>query len=207
MYQKYFKRILDLLLALVSLVIFIPIAILICLISLLTFKGRVFFKQKRIGRGHKTIFIYKFRSMNDLKDSYGNLLPESERVNAWGLFLRRYSLDEIPQIISILKGDLSFVGPRPLLVEYLPYYSAEENNRHNVKPGLTGLAQVNGRNNIPWPTRFSYDIYYTNNLSFVLDIKILARTIFQIFSGQNTKFSSSLAQERASMEIKAGVTN
>ncbi|CAN5483875.1 sugar transferase [soil metagenome] len=205
MYQKYIKKVFDLFLALVSLVLLLPIAIIISIISFIIFKGKIFYKQKRIGQFNKEIEIFKFRSMTDKMDYDGNLLPEAHRLNTWGYFLRKYSMDEIPQIINIIHGDISFVGPRPLLKEYLSYYSKDEIRRHSVKPGLTGLAQVMGRNSISWDKRFSYDLYYTENLSFILDVKILMKTFFQVITGKNTHFSSSLVQERIVVPLDSGL--
>jgi undecaprenyl phosphate N,N'-diacetylbacillosamine 1-phosphate transferase len=203
-YQDYFKRLFDLVLAFICLFIFMPMALIIFIISSFLFRGQVFFFQNRLGYHQKVFVIFKFRTMNEIHDNYGNTLPDSERINSWGYFLRKYSLDEIPQLINILKGDISFVGPRPLLVEYQPFYSKEEIGRHEVKPGLTGLAQVKGRNSISWEKRFLYDMEYIKNISFTSDVKILMSTIVLILSGQKEIYSRSLLQERSAMPLESG---
>jgi lipopolysaccharide/colanic/teichoic acid biosynthesis glycosyltransferase len=141
----------------------------------------VIFTQERGGFGGKVFKIYKFRTMTDKRDREGNLLPDSERLTRFGRFLRRTSIDELPQLINILRGEMSFVGPRPQLAEFLPHYTDEEKLRHTIRPGLTGLAQVNGRNSIPWNKRFEFDIEYANNISFWLDVKIFILTLATVF--------------------------
>lgn len=143
-------------------------------------KGGVFFKQKRIGLNEKEFHVLKFKSMSDERDKMGNLLPDDERMTAVGNFLRKTSLDELPQLLNVLMGDMSLVGPRPLLPKYLPLYSPEQNRRHGVKPGITGWAQVNGRNNISWHKKFELDLWYINNQSFLLDVKILWLTVKKV---------------------------
>lgn len=175
------KRIIDIVLSLTALILLFPI-ILVCAIALYILKCRpILFKQARPGL-HCNIFqMYKFRSMQDTRDSAGNLLPDSERLTPFGQFIRNASIDELPGLWSVLKGDMSLVGPRPLLVEYLPLYSKEQARRHEVKPGITGWAQVNGRNAISWQEKFELDVWYVNNQSFWLDIKILFLTIKKVF--------------------------
>ena len=147
---------------------------------MLYYKGNPFFTQERPGKNEKIFKIIKYKTMNDNKDSNGNLLTDLERLNSIGYYLRKYSLDELPQLINILKRDMSLIGPRPLLVEYLPFYDEIQKCRHNVRPGITGWAQVNGRNAISWEKKFEYDIFYVNNLSFLLDIKIIKLTILKV---------------------------
>ena len=148
-------------------------------------KGNIFFKQKRPGKHEKIFIVLKFKTMNDKKDNKGNLLPDKERLHKLGLLLRKTSLDELPQLFNVLKGDMSFVGPRPLLVEYLPLYTEKQRLRHSIKPGITGWAQINGRNAISWEDKFNHDIWYVKHKSFVLDIKILFLTFFRIVQAKD----------------------
>tara|TARA_B110000211_G_scaffold13276_1_gene13854 strand:- start:3663 stop:4190 length:528 start_codon:yes stop_codon:yes gene_type:complete len=152
----------------------------ITIVLILYYKGSPFFTQERPGKNEKIFKIIKYKTMNDNKDSNGNLLTDLERLNSIGYYLRKYSLDELPQLINVLKRDMSLIGPRPLLVEYLPYYDELQKCRHNVRPGITGWAQVNGRNAISWENKFEYDIFYVNNLSILLDIKIIMLTILKV---------------------------
>ncbi len=181
MYKKFFKRLFDLIFSFIALIIFMPIMIILYLIIRLNLGKPVIFKQKRPGMNEKIFTLYKFRTMTNQKDKNGNLLPDEKRLTHLGNFLRHTSLDELPELINILKGDMSIVGPRPLLVEYLPLYSDAQKIRHTVRPGLTGLAQVNGRNSISWEEKFSNDIKYVQNISFLTDIKIIIRTISLVF--------------------------
>ena len=148
-------------------------------------KGNIFFKQKRPGKYEKIFIVLKFKTMNDKKDNKGNLLPDKERLHKLGLLLRKTSLDELPQLFNVLKGDMSFVGPRPLLVEYLPLYTEKQRVRHSINPGITGWAQINGRNAISWEDKFNHDIWYVKHKSFVLDIKILFLTFFRIVQAKD----------------------
>lgn len=179
MYEKYIKRIFDFLLALILLILFSPI-ILICALLLKITQGSVIFTQKRPGLNEKIFTIYKFKTMSDEKDENGNLLPDEMRLKSFGKIIRSLSLDELLQLFNVLKGDMSFIGPRPLLVEYLSIYNDEQKQRHKVKPGITGWAQVNGRNNISWEKKFQLDIYYVKNISFVLDMKIFFMTFIKV---------------------------
>ena len=182
MYAKFFKRFLDIVISLTALVVISPILLILIIVGAIAMKGNPFFVQKRPGRinkrkGEEKIFsLIKFRTMSNAKDKNGNLLPDNVRLNGYGKFLRSTSLDELPELINIFKGDMSIVGPRPLLVEYLPWYTKEERHRHDVRPGLTGLAQVNGRNNVEWDKRFQLDVEYVRNISFANDIKIILMT-------------------------------
>lgn len=177
MYKKYVKRILDIILSLLAIIILSPLLIIISVLVLI-FMGRpIFFKQPRPGKNEKIFNMYKFRTMTNKKDKDGNLLPDNQRLNKFGKFLRSTSLDELPELFNILFGKMSFIGPRPLLVKYLPYYTEEEHHRHDVRPGLTGWAQCNGRNLVNWDQRFQYDLEYVNNISLKMDLKVIFRTI------------------------------
>ncbi len=181
MYQKYFKRLFDLI---SSIVLSIVGAIPFVIIALLTgiFNGRpILFKQKRPGLNGRPFVLYKFRTMTNYKDRNGQLLPDEQRITRFGRFLRSSSLDELPELFNVLKGDMSLVGPRPLLMEYLPLYSAEQARRHDVKPGITGWAQINGRNALTWQKKFELDVWYVDHVSFLLDLKILFLTVFKVF--------------------------
>lgn len=177
MYKKYVKRILDIILSLLAIIILSPLLIIISILVLI-FMGRpIIFKQARPGKNEKIFDMYKFRTMTNKKDKNGNLLPDEQRLNKFGKFLRSTSLDELPELFNILFGKMSFIGPRPLLVKYLPYYTEEEHHRHDVRPGLTGWAQCNGRNLVNWDQRFQYDLEYVNNISLKMDLKVIFRTI------------------------------
>ena len=178
MYRKYIKRILDFILSLIALIILSPILLVIAILVRIKLGSPVIFKQERPGLNEKIFTLYKFRTMTDKKDKEGNLLPDSERLTRFGKMLRSTSLDELPELINILKGDMSIVGPRPLLVEYLELYNEEQKHRHDVRPGLTGLAQVSGRNAISWEEKFNKDIEYINNITFIGDCKIILKTAF-----------------------------
>lgn len=181
MYKTYIKRIIDFTLSLVGLVCISPILIIITIGLLFANAGKPFFFQQRPGLNNKIFTIIKFKTMNDKKDSLGNLLPDAERLTAIGAFVRKCSLDELLQLINVLKGDMSLVGPRPLLPQYLPLYNQEQIRRHEVRPGITGWAQVNGRNAISWKKKFELDVWYVDNLSLSLDIKIILLTIKKVF--------------------------
>lgn len=181
MYKHFFKRILDFLAAFFGLLLLSPVFLIVMMALIIANNGKPFFFQKRPGKDQKIFKVIKFRSMNDKKDEAGNLLPDAERLTKAGEFVRKTSLDEIPQLINVLKGDMSLIGPRPLLVQYLPLYNETQKRRHDVRPGITGWAQVNGRNAISWPQKFEYDLWYVNHLSFVLDIKIVCLTLKKVF--------------------------
>ena len=191
MYEKFFKRFLDFWLSLIALIVLSPLLLILTITGAIAMKGNPFFIQKRPGRidqktGKEKIFsLIKFRTMSNKKNQKGKLLPDAERLNVYGRVLRKSSLDELPELINILFGQLSFVGPRPLAIKYLEYYSVNERHRHDVRPGLTGLAQVNGRNSINWPERFEYDLKYVNNLSFSLDVSIILKTFYVVFSSKD----------------------
>lgn len=177
MYAKYIKRILDLILSLMALILLMPLMIIIGILVRINLGSPIIFKQKRPGKNEKIFTLYKFRTMTDKRDIDGNLLQDEYRLTKFGKFLRSTSLDELPELINIIKGDMAIVGPRPLLVEYLPYYTEEEKHRHDVRPGLTGLAQVNGRNAISWEEKLKYDTEYIKKISFYSDLKIIFKTI------------------------------
>lgn len=182
LYKNYFKRLFDFTASVIGFLLLSPIFILVTIILWIDFKGTPFFFQERPGKDEKIFKIIKFKSMNNKKDADGNLLSNRERITKLGMFVRRYSLDEIPQLLNVIKGDMSLIGPRPLVVLYLPYYNETERKRHSVRPGITGLAQVKGRNNLVWEDRFALDVEYVENLSFTFDVKILYWTIKKIFS-------------------------
>ena len=184
-YEKYIKRLLDILVSFSVLLIFSPILLIVALMVRVNLGAPVIFKQARPGKDEKIFYMYKFRSMSDARDEAGNLLPDSERLTKFGRLLRSSSLDELPELFCILKGDMSLIGPRPLTVAYLPYYTEEERVRHSVRPGLTGLAQVNGRNNLSWEERFAYDIEYVKNISLKMDISILLKTVGKVLKSED----------------------
>jgi undecaprenyl phosphate N,N'-diacetylbacillosamine 1-phosphate transferase len=181
MYKSFFKRTIDFLAAFFALLLISPIFLLLILFLAIANDGKPFFVQRRPGKNGVVFSIIKFKTMNDRKDANGNLLPDADRLTKVGSFVRKTSLDEIPQLLNVVKGNMSLIGPRPLLVQYLPLYNDFQKNRHNVRPGITGWAQVNGRNAISWEKKFKYDVWYVNNISFVLDIKIVLLTIKKVF--------------------------
>lgn len=180
MYKKIIKPAIDFLIALIVFILLSPIFVVVTVGLWFANGGKPFFYQLRPGKGERIFKIIKFKTMNDRRDANGQLLPDAERLTKIGTFVRKTSLDEIPQLLNVLKGDMSLIGPRPLLVKYLPYYSKREQLRHTVRPGITGLAQVNGRNKLNWDDRLELDAQYVENLSFLLDIKILFRTIVNV---------------------------
>lgn len=180
MYVNLFKNIIDFFIAIIGLIILSPFFLIILFILMLINKGSPFFLQKRPGKNRKIFKIIKFKTMTDRKDAFGNLLPMGERITPFGNFLRKTSLDEMPQLLNIIKGDMSIVGPRPLLEQYLPLYTERQNRRHNVKPGITGWAQINGRNQVTWKEKFEMDIWYVENISFKTDISIILKTAKQV---------------------------
>ena len=181
MYQKYFKRLVDILCSLAAIIVFSWLYIIVAILVRIKLGSPVIFKQARPGKDEKIFNLYKFRTMTDERDDDGNLLPDDVRLTKFGRLLRKTSLDELPEAFNILKGDMSVVGPRPLLVKYLHRYSEEQKRRHEVRPGLTGLAQVSGRNAITWEEKFEYDIKYVDNITFVGDVKIIFLTVWKAF--------------------------
>ena len=181
MYARFWKRLLDFLLALTALLILSPLLLLLTVAGAVAMRGNPFFAQPRPGRGERIFRLIKFRTMSDRRDASGALLPDGERLNGYGRFLRKTSLDELPELFNILVGQMALVGPRPLLTAYLPLYSEEQHHRHDVRPGLTGYAQVHGRNAVPWEERFRMDVWYTQNITFRLDCRILLDTVRVVF--------------------------
>lgn len=190
------KSIFDKSLALFLIIIFLPIYIIVSLLIWCKMGSPILFRQKRPGKDEKIFGIYKFRTMTNETDEDGNLLPDEERLRGIGRFIRSTSLDELPQLFNVLKGEMSFVGPRPLLIEYLPLYNNEQKRRHDVKPGITGWAQVNGRNAISWEQKFEYDVWYVDNQSFLLDIKILWLTFLKVIKRSDISSNSSVTMEK-----------
>ena len=185
MYKSFIKPLSDILFALACLIFLSPILLIVFFMLSINNKGQAFFKQKRPGKNEKIFEIIKFKTMADLYDNNGQLLPDKDRITPIGSFIRKTSLDELPQLINVLKGDMSFVGPRPLLVEYLPLYNSGQKLRHKVRPGITGWAQVNGRNNISWEEKFKLDIWYVNNINLFLDFKILYLTLHKVIQSKD----------------------
>ena len=202
MYRKYFKRILDVICSLGFILCFWWLYILVAILVKRKLGSPVIFKQQRPGLNGKIFTMYKFRSMTDTKDKDGNLLSDAERLPRFGKLLRATSLDEIPEFINVLKGDMSLIGPRPLLVEYLERYNDEQKRRHEVRPGITGWAQVNGRNTIPWEEKFKYDVEYVDKLSFLLDMKIVFLTIKKIVVKEGISQEGNVTMEKFTGESK-----
>ena len=195
MYKLFFKRTLDIVLSFVILTLCSPLLIITYILLMIANNGEAFFIQRRPGKNAKIFEIIKFKSMNDKKGPDGQLLPDGERITKVGQFVRKTSLDEIPQLINVLKGDMSLIGPRPLLIQYLPLYNEKQRKRHNVRPGITGWAQINGRNTVPWPQRFALDVWYVNNVSFLLDLKILWNTVLKVVKRDGISSETSATME------------
>lgn len=196
MYQKFVKRSLDIVISVLVLLIFLPFGCLITVVLAYANKGKPFFFQVRPGLNEKLFKIVKFKTMTDAVDEQGALLSDAERMTAMGSFIRKTSLDEIPQLLNVLKGDMSLIGPRPLLTEYLPLYSETQKMRHHVKPGITGWAQVNGRNAISWQQKFEYDVWYVQNISFQLDLKIVFLTIKKVLKKEGISADNAVTIEK-----------
>lgn len=196
MYKSFFKRLIDFVLAFIAFLLLSPIFIFVTIFLWFANNGSPFFFQRRPGLNEKVFSIIKFKTMNDKKDKNGELLPDEARLTAIGSFVRKTSLDEIPQLLNVINGDMSLIGPRPLLVEYLPLYNPHQKQRHLVRPGITGWAQVNGRNAISWETKFDYDVYYINNLSFLLDVKIIFTTILKVIKSDDISSDTSVTIEK-----------
>ena len=195
MYKNFVKRILDIILSLIALIIFSPLLISTAILVRFKLGSPILFRQARPGKNEKIFHILKFRTMTDEKDKDGNLMPDEIRLTKFGQFLRSTSIDELPELLNILKGDMAVVGPRPLLVQYLDRYNDEQRHRHGVKPGLTGLAQVNGRNGITWEEKFNYDLQYVNNVTFLGDCKIILQTVQKVFQRQGISSATSVTME------------
>lgn len=196
MYRNFIKPLFDALIALVILVVLSPVIVLTALLLFIANDGKPFFFQQRPGKHGRIFRIVKFKTMNDKKDAQGNLLPDADRLTLIGKIVRKSSLDELPQLINVLKGDMSLVGPRPLLVEYLPLYNAQQARRHDVKPGITGWAQVNGRNSISWEDKFRHDVYYVDHVSLALDIHILFMTVAKVFCAKGVNQTDITTMEK-----------
>lgn len=179
-YEKYFKRLLDIVCSLLAIIVFSWLYIILIILGAIFMRGNPFFTQERPGRDGKIFRLIKFRSMDNRKDKNGKLLPDDVRLNKYGRFLRKTSLDELPEAFNIIKGDMSIVGPRPLMARYLKYYSEEEKRRHDVRPGLSGYAQIHGRNNVNWDERLKLDVFYVDHVSFAMDLKILLDTVLVV---------------------------
>ena len=190
MYEKFVKRLLDFFLSLGAIIILSPVLVILIILGTIEMKGNPFYIQDRPGWHEKIFKLIKFRTMSNDKDEQGNLLPDEMRLNPYGSFLRSTSLDELPELFNILLGQLSIIGPRPLLVRYLQYYSEEEHHRHDVRPGLTGYAQVNGRNYVKWEDKFKMDLWYVKNISFKTDIRILIETVKTVLKRENIETAS-----------------
>ena len=186
MYKKFLKRFIDILVSGVGIILLSPLLLILWILVRVKLGKPALFTQERPGKDEKIFKLYKFRSMTDERDEKGELLPDEVRLTRFGKLLRSTSLDELPELFNILKGDMSLIGPRPLLVRYLPYYTQEERHRHDVRPGLTGLAQVNGRNALGWEDRFSYDLTYVNHLTFLMDLKIIGMTVGKVVKRSGT---------------------
>lgn len=195
MIYKYIKRILDIISSLLAIIILSPLLGVLTVIGAFEMKGNPFFTQERPGKDEKIFKLVKFRTMTNAKDKDGNLLSDADRLTRYGKFLRNTSLDELPELFNILKGDMSVIGPRPLLVKYLPRYNQHQHRRHEVKPGLSGWAQVNGRNAISWEDKFNYDVEYVDNYSIVMDIKILFMTILNVLKREGISSETSATME------------
>jgi len=192
MYRFFFKRILDFIIATTAFLILFPIFITVVIVLSLVNRGKPFFLQPRPGKNERIFRVIKFKTMTDEKDADGKLLPDYQRITSAGRFIRKTSLDEIPQLLNVIKGDMSLIGPRPLLVRYLPLYNTKQKRRHEIRPGITGWAQVNGRNSISWEQKFDYDVWYVDHCSFSLDIKILLMTILKVFKRDGINAESNI---------------
>ena len=202
MYRKYIKRILDFIFALIGIIITSPILLILYILVLIFMGFPAIFKQERPGKDEKIFKLYKFRTMTNKKDKNGNLLPDADRLTKFGKFLRKTSLDELPEFFNILFGQMSFIGPRPLLVDYLPFYTKKERHRHDVRPGLTGWAQINGRNLLNWDERFKKDLEYVHNVNLIFDIKIVMLTIKCVLFKENIQMGNDLVLKRLDVERK-----
>ncbi|KXX68568.1 sugar transferase [Flammeovirga sp. SJP92] len=196
MYRKVIKRIIDIIISLIGFIFLFPLFLLVLVFLFIANRGTPFFIQQRPGYKGKVFNIIKFKTMSDKRDLNGHLLPDQERLTKIGEVVRKTSLDEIPQLINVIKGDMSLIGPRPLLEEYLPLYSKEQARRHDIKPGITGWAQVNGRNAISWKQKFEYDVWYVDNCSFKLDLKVILITIKKVFGAKDISSTTSVTMEK-----------
>jgi undecaprenyl phosphate N,N'-diacetylbacillosamine 1-phosphate transferase len=196
MYKSFFKRLIDIVISFLGIVLLSPVIIVLSLMLIIINKGNPFFYQLRPGKNEIIFNLIKFKTMTDKKDNVGNLLPDRVRLTKIGQFIRKTSLDEIPQLINVLKGEMSLIGPRPLLMEYLPLYNDKQKKRHKVRPGITGWAQINGRNAISWSKKFNLDIWYADNVSFLLDCRIMFLTIIKVFKSSGISSETSVTMEK-----------
>jgi len=196
LYQSIFKRFLDIVGSICGMILSIPIIILVLPFLLVSNKGQILFLQKRAGLGGSLFYVFKFKTMTDRRQSNGKLLPDKDRLTFIGKLLRTLSLDELPQLLNVVKGDMSLVGPRPLLPDYLPLYNNFQKRRHEVRPGITGWAQVNGRNTISWEAKFEFDVWYVDNVSFFLDLKIIALTLLKTLKREGISSVTTVTMER-----------
>lgn len=203
MYARFFKRLIDFTLSLCALIVLSPVLLILTVLGAVKMKGNPFFTQLRPGKDEKIFQLIKFRTMTCETDAEGNLLPDEQRMTRYGEILRSTSLDELPELINILTGDMSIVGPRPLLVKYLPLYNAEQRHRHDVRPGLTGLAQINGRNAISWEEKFRLDVEYVNNITFIGDVKIILGTVMKVLKrdGINSETAATMEEFRGTATV------
>jgi len=195
MYRKFFKRIIDIILSLAIIILLSPLTLVVFVLLFFSNSGSVFFKQERPGLNGRIFILRKFKTMNERRDIAGKLLPDAKRLTRTGKFIRSTSLDELPQLFNVLAGHMSLVGPRPLLVKYLPLYSTQQNRRHEVRPGITGWAQVNGRNAISWQKKFELDVWYVDNQSFALDVKVLMLTLQKVVQRKGITSTTSVTVE------------
>lgn len=195
MYEKCFKRILDFWCSLIALIILSPLILVLIALGTIFMRGNPFFTQKRPGKNEKIFKLVKFRTMDNQRDKYGKLLPDDIRLNKYGRFLRASSLDELPELFNVLKGDMSLIGPRPLLVDYLPRYNELQRHRHDVRPGLTGYAQAHGRNTVSWEDKFAMDVWYTKHITFIVDLKIIFDTIAAVVKREGINSENSVTME------------
>lgn len=204
MYARFFKRLIDFTLALMAIIILAPLMLVLTVLGRIVMKGNPFFVQPRPGKDEKVFNLIKFRSMTEEKDENGNYLPDEKRLTPYGMFLRKSSFDELPELFNILKGDMAIIGPRPLLVSYLPLYTKEEHHRHDVRPGLTGLAQMHGRNFLTWEEVFAYDLEYVNNITFINDLKIIIGTIKTVLFNADVEDRSKAYYKDGKLVIREG---
>ncbi len=196
MYRNFFKQVIDVTISLLVFILLLPVFLIVTILLAIANNGKPFFFQARPGKNERIFKVIKFKTMNDRRDKNGELLPDADRLTSVGKFVRKTSLDEIPQLINVIRGDMSLVGPRPLLVDYLPLYNAEQKRRHNVRPGITGWAQVNGRNAISWEKKFQYDVWYVDNISLLLDIRICWMTVQKVIKTEGISSATSATMER-----------
>lgn len=195
-YKKFAKPVIDFIISIIGFIILSPLFLIVVIVLLIANNGKVFFLQSRPGLHGKIFTVIKFKTMSDKKDKSGHLLPDAARLTATGSFIRKTSLDEIPQLLNVMKGDMSLVGPRPLLIDYLPLYNDFQKRRHEVKPGITGWAQVNGRNAITWDQKFQFDVWYVEHLSFLVDLRIFFLTIRKVFKSEGIDSGTAVTMER-----------